>query len=62
MKIVEMAARRAPDDPTAELYRKIRDAALYEDGVPMVLRIAVLELVKTEMLLNLQAEIDGGAE
>lgn len=58
-RVLEMSKHR-DSDPTAEIYRKVRDAALFTSDVPAAMRIAVLELVKAEIVRNLQAEIDEG--
>lgn len=50
--------QKSEADPVADLYRKIRDAALFTENVPMGLRVAALELVKNELLRTMQSEID----
>lgn len=49
-----------PDpDPMATMYRKVRDATYCnEDGVSNADKVAVLELVKSEIIRNMQARID----
>jgi hypothetical protein len=61
LKVLEMNKYR-DTDPTAEIYRKVRDAAFYTGDVPAATRIAVLELVKAELVRNLQSQIDEGME
>jgi len=59
-KLVDLSAYKANSDPVADIYKRIRDAAFYSDNVPCGLRIAVLEMVKAELVALLQAEIDEG--
>lgn len=46
-----------PDDPVATAYKWIRDAALSED-LPSGMAIAILEMVKAEIIRDQQAQID----
>lgn len=45
-------------DPVADMYRKIRDAAMFAEDVPAAFRVAALELVKAEIVRNMQDSID----
>lgn len=46
-------------DPIAEAYTRIRDAAMVE-GCPRGQLVAILELVKAEIVRDMQADIDAG--
>ena len=46
-------------DPLARCYARVRDATLGDDDLAPAQVVAVLELVKWEILRNLQSQIDG---
>lgn len=45
-------------DPLAEAYKRVRDATLFDKTISNAEKIAILELVKHEILRNIQAVID----
>jgi len=47
-----------PPDPTAEMYRKVRDIIICSDGVSNAERVSILELLKAELIRGIQAELD----
>lgn len=44
--------------PMAQAYKAVRDATLCNDEITNAEKIAVLELIKHEVLCDVQAEID----
>ena len=46
-------------DPVATAYRVVRDATLLQSELTNAEKVAVLELVKFELLRNLQSNLDG---
>lgn len=57
----EMKRFPAQERQLATLYKRIRDAANFDNGCTPAERIAVLELVKAEMVRDVQNAIDDGA-
>lgn len=49
-----------PVDPVAQMYGRVRDAIMDDSEVSPGIRIGILELVKGELLRDLQARIDEG--
>lgn len=48
-----------PDpDPMATAYRVVRDATLCQQGISNAQKVAVLELVKHEIVRNMQSHLD----
>ena len=56
MKLCDISSRRLKD-PTALLYKLVRDAVINSEASNAV-KIATLSLVTHELLANMQAEID----
>ena len=53
---------RPPADPLADFYGKIRDTAKLTDGITLAERIAVLDVVRAELVASFQAQIDEAEE
>lgn len=49
-----------PVDPVAQMYRRVRDAIVCDAEVATGIRIGILELVKAELVRDMQAQIDEG--
>lgn len=48
----------AKKDPVVEAYKAIRDITVCSDTLPAGMAVGVLELVKAELLRDMQAAID----
>ncbi len=59
MSMLTLIRPEEDPDPMATMYRVVRDATLCKEaGVSNAQKIAILELVKAEIVRNVQAEID----
>lgn len=54
--------RKPPTDPLALFYATIRDAARLTDNITLAERIAVLDVVRSELVRDFQAKIDEAEE
>lgn len=45
-------------DPLAVFYAKIRDMAMVTDGITLAERIAVLDVVRAELVASFQEKVD----
>lgn len=59
---IRLVDRKPPSDPLADFYGKIRDTAKLTDGITMAERIAVLDVVRAELVASFQAKIDAAEE
>jgi len=55
---IRLVDRKPPADPLADFYGKIRDTAKLTDGITLAERIAVLDVVRAELVASSQAQID----
>jgi hypothetical protein len=55
---IRLVDRKPPADPLADFYGKIRDTAKLTDGITLAERIAVLDVVRAELVASFQAQID----
>lgn len=55
---IKLVDRKPPSDPLADFYGKIRDTAKLTDGITLAERIAVLDVVRAELVASFQAKID----
>jgi hypothetical protein len=55
---IRLCDHRPPDDPLADFYRKIRDTARLTEGITLAERIAVLDVVRAELVASFQSQID----
>lgn len=59
---IRLVDRKPPADPLADFYGKIRDTAKLTDGITLAERIAVLDVVRAELVASFQAQIDAAEE
>lgn len=55
---IRLIDRKPPEDPLGNFYGKVRDAAILTDGITLAERIAVLDVVRAELVASFQAKID----
>jgi hypothetical protein len=55
---IRLIDRKPPDNPLANFYGKIRDTAKFTDGITLAERIAVLDVVRAELVTSFQSIID----
>lgn len=59
---IRLADHKPPADPLADFYGKIRDTAKLTDGITLAERIAVLDVVRAELVRDFQSQIDAAEE
>jgi len=59
---IRLCEHRPPANPLADFYGKIRDTARLTDGITLAERIAVLDVVRAELISSCQAQIDAAEE
>jgi hypothetical protein len=61
-EVLRVLHPRKISDHVADVYGKVRDATICNDNIAPADCIAILELVKAELLRDVQSQIDEGAE
>jgi len=56
--VIALVDRKPPADPLGSFYATIRDAARFTDGITLAERIAVLDVVRAELVASFQSQID----